>query len=52
VQIAKRGVYRGVTQEPFNGIQIRSLVEEVGGKGVTEGMNTAAFGYAGFFLAR
>jgi hypothetical protein len=38
-----------MAQKSFNGIKISSLVEEVGGKGVTEGMDAAAFGYTGFF---
>ena len=41
-----------MSQKSFNGIKIRAPVEEVGGKGVPEGVNAASFGYAGFFLAR
>jgi hypothetical protein len=41
-----------VAKKSFNGIKIGAIVKEVGGKGVTEGVNAAAFGYAGFFLAR
>jgi hypothetical protein len=40
-----------VAKESFNGIQVCALVKQMGGKGVTEGVNTALFGYAGFFLA-
>lgn len=40
-----------MAEQSFNGIQVRALVEQVGGKGVTEGVNAALFGYAGFFLA-
>ena len=40
-----------MAEQSFNGIQVSALVEQVGGKGVTEGVNTALFGYAGFFLA-
>jgi hypothetical protein len=41
-----------MAQEAFKGIKIGSLVERMGGKGMSERMNTAAFVYAGFFLAR
>ena len=40
-----------MAEQSFNGIEVRALVEQVGGKGVAEGMNAALFGYAGFFLA-
>ena len=40
-----------MAEKSFNGIEVSAQVEQVGGKGVTEGMNTALFGYAGFFLA-
>ena len=40
-----------MTKQSFNGIQVSALVEEVGSKGVTQGVNAASFGYAGFFLA-
>ena len=40
-----------MAEQSFNGIQVGTLVEQVGSKGVTEGMNAALFGYAGFFLA-
>ena len=43
--------YGGVAKESADRIQISSLVERVGGKAMTEGMNAAGFGYAGFFLA-
>jgi hypothetical protein len=32
-------------------VKIGSSVEAVGGKGVTKSVDTAGFGYAGFFLA-
>ena len=35
-----------MAQEAFKGIKIGSLVERMGGKGVSERMNTAAFVYA------
>lgn len=41
-----------MAKKSFNGIKIGPPVEEVGGKGVPEGVNAAVFGYAGFFLAR
>ena len=40
-----------MAEQSFNGIQVRALVEEVGGKGVAEGVNATLFSYAGFFLA-
>lgn len=40
-----------MTQEAFKGIEIGSLVEHMGGKRVPQGMDAAAFVYAGFFLA-
>ena len=40
-----------MAEKSFNGIQVGALVEQVGGKGVAEGVNTTLFGYAGFFLA-
>lgn len=43
--------YGCVAKESADRIQISSLVERVGGKGMTKGMNAAVFGYAGFFLA-
>ena len=40
-----------MAEKSFDGIQVGALVEQVGGKGVAEGVNAALFGYAGFFLA-
>ena len=40
-----------MAEKSFDSIQVRALVEQVGGKGVTEGVNAALFGYVGFFLA-
>ena len=39
-------------QETLKGIKVSSLVERMGGKRMTQRMDTAAFVYAGFFLAR
>jgi hypothetical protein len=38
-----------VAEQSFNGIQVRALIKQVGSKGMTEGVNAASFGYAGFF---
>ena len=40
-----------MAKESFNGINISSLIYQVGCKTVTEGMDTTAPGYVGFFLA-
>jgi hypothetical protein len=40
-----------MAEKSFDSIQVSALVEQVGSKGVAEGVNTALFGYAGFFLA-
>ena len=45
------GFYGWMPKEPFNGIKVSSLIQQVGGKAVTQGMD-ATFVYAGFFLAR
>ncbi len=41
-----------MAKEPFNGVNISSLVQQMGCKTVTKCMDAPAFGYAGFFLAR
>jgi hypothetical protein len=51
VEVDQGGLQGCMAEKSFDGIQVRALVEQVGGKGVTEGMNAALFGYAGFFLA-
>jgi hypothetical protein len=43
--------YGGMTKELADRIKIRSSVKRVGRKRVSQAMNTAGFGYAGFFLA-
>ncbi len=43
-----------MAKEPFNGVNISSLVQQVGcpaKSGMTQRMDAAAFVYAGFFLA-
>jgi hypothetical protein len=40
-----------MSKESFNGINISSLVYQVGGEGVPQRMDSIAFVYAGFFLA-
>ena len=52
VKIYDCGFYGRMPKESLNAINIRSLVEQMGCKTVTEGMDAAVFGYAGFFLAR
>jgi hypothetical protein len=51
VQVDYSGLYGCMAKQSFDGIQVSALVEQVGGKGVAEGVNAALFGYAGFFLA-
>jgi len=51
VQVDQGSLYGCMAEKSFDGIQVGALVEQVGGKGVAEGMNAALFGYAGFFLA-
>lgn len=38
-------------QEPLNGVNIGSLIQEVSGETVTQGMESALFVYSGFFFA-
>jgi hypothetical protein len=46
------GCFYGCVAEQFTDrVKIRSSVKAVGGKGVTQAVDTAGFGYAGFFLA-
>lgn len=44
------GVYRLVAEKTADCIEVGSLIEKVGGKTVPKTMNSAGFGYAGFFL--
>ena len=50
MKIYYRGIYRFVAQESTDCIKVSSLVKEVGCKAVTEAVDAAGFGYAGFFL--
>ena len=38
-------------KEPLYGVKVGSLVKQVGCKTVTQGMDSPATGYAGFFFA-
>ena len=40
-----------MTQEPGDRIQINPLVQQVGREAVSEGVDAADAGYAGFFFA-
>jgi hypothetical protein len=40
-----------MAEEPLDLIDVDSLLEKVGGETVSQGMNAAAAGQAGFFLA-
>jgi len=51
VKIYDCGFYGGVTEEPLDGVNISSLVQQVSCKAMTQRMDAAAFVYAGFFLA-
>ena len=51
VQVDQGSLQGCMAEKSFNGIQVSALVEQVGSKGVAEGVNAALFGYAGFFLA-
>ena len=50
MEIYYRGIYRLMPKETTDCIKIGSLVKEVGSEAVTEAMDAAGFGYAGFFL--
>jgi hypothetical protein len=41
-----------MTEQFADRVKIGSSVKAVGGKGVPKAVDTAGFGYAGFFLAR
>ena len=54
VKIYDCGFYGGVSEKPFDGVNISSLVQQMGcpaKSGMTQRMDAAAFVYAGFFLA-
>ncbi len=38
-------------KESFKGINISSIIQEMGGEGVAKRMDAVAFGYTGFFFA-
>ena len=44
------GPDRPVAKKTTDCVEIRSLIEEVGGETMPEAMNGAGFGYTGFFL--
>ena len=51
VKIYDCGLYGGVPEEPFDGVNISSLVQQVGcpaKSGMTERMDAPVFVYAGF----
>jgi hypothetical protein len=41
-----------MSEESLNGVKISSLIEQVGCKTVTKGMNASGVGQTGFFFAR
>jgi hypothetical protein len=41
-----------MSKEPLDSVEVDSLVEQVGRKAVTKGMNAAAVIQTGFFFAR
>jgi hypothetical protein len=49
MKVYRGGFYRDVAQKMLDGIEIGSLVQQVGGKAVTKGMYSRAFGQSGFF---
>ena len=51
MKIYGSGFYGCMAEQFADRVKIRSSVEAVGGKGVTQAVDTAGFGYAGFFLA-
>lgn len=51
VKVYGRSFYGCMAEQFTDRVKIRSSVEAVGGKGVTQTVDTAGFGYAGFFLA-
>ena len=50
VKIDCSGVDRFVAKKTADCIKVRSLIEKVGGETVSKAVNSAVFGYAGFFL--
>ena len=49
--ISPGGLYRRMAEEPFDLVDVRSLLEKVSSKTVTQGMDALGMFYAGFFLA-
>jgi hypothetical protein len=45
------GFYGCMAKEPFEGVEIRTMVKHMGSKGVPEDMDPPAPGDAGFFLS-
>lgn len=52
MQVLDGGFYVGVTKQALYDKDIGALIQLVGGKAVTEGVDTPAMDYAGFFFAR
>ena len=51
VGVAGGGSEIGVTEQLLDGQQVNTLLQQMRGKTVAQGMNRGGFGYAGFFLA-
>jgi hypothetical protein len=51
VKINGCGFYGGMAKEPFNGVNISTLVKQMGSKAVPKRMDPGAFFYTGFFFA-
>jgi hypothetical protein len=50
MEIYCRGFYRLMPEKTTDCVKVGSLVKEVGCEAVTEAVDAAGFGYAGFFL--
>ena len=51
VEIDGGGIYGSMTQKTADRVEINTLVQQVGCEAVSEGVNSADAGYAGFFFA-
>jgi len=51
VEIDGGGINGGVPEETADRVEINPLVQQVGCEAVSEGVNSADAGYAGFFFA-
>jgi hypothetical protein len=51
VKIYDCGFYGGMPEEPLDGVNISSLIQQVRCKAVTQSMDATTFVYAGFFFA-